>query len=779
MRRVDGGSAPSERHLDDGANTRVPRMRDLAVRPPPEQRGMVRRLELLARLDRAPAAPMVLLVAPGGYGKTTLLSQWAERLVPACAWVTAGPGDNDPGLLAIHITFALQAALPFDARMAGLAPLTARSRPEPADLSTAVAALRRLGRSVVLVLDDLHEIQSRASLALVRTVLDDGGPALRVAAAGRVLPDLVLPDLVADGRCLELGPVDLAFTEAETRQVFVAARQAVAPDVARAVVQRTEGWPAGVYLAALAARQVPRGASSVARRGVISGDDVYITDYFSEELLAGEPADNVRFLLRTAVLERMSGPLCDALLETTGTAARLREAARRNLFVVPVRGAVGGGVWYRYHRLFREMLLAELRLREPGEEQRLHRRAAAWFDDEGLPDEAIPHALAGGDKARAARLVDLRGRQTFADGRRDAVQRWLEELDEDAMNAYPPLAVTAGWIWAFSAQPIRARSALRVARSARFAGPLPDGSSSLDSAAALLAAFLAPLGVERMVEDARRAVELEPAGTPGRAAALTILGAAHLLSGRPDLAVRELTEAIELGRAHRPDVAALARAELAVTALAAGGDADDDIAASLALLDEAGLQHDRVAVLAHAAAAWSAARRGDAAGVRRHVGMAQRIGADASTASFPWYSAQVSIVLAEVALQVGDALAARARLEEARQVLAQLLTEGVLRAQVDELADRLSGTGTPAARLPSPMALTAAEVRVLQLLPTHLSLGEIAEELGVSRNTIKTQVAATYRKLQAATRAEVVERGHELGLLVTAEGEADRPSGMR
>src|SRR3954453_617672 len=133
MRRADGGSARSERHLDDGATTRVPRMRDLAPGPPPEQRGMGRRLELLARLDRPPAAPMVLLVAPGGYGKTTLLSQWAERSAPACAWVPADPGDNDPRLLALHIALALQAALPFDARVAGLAPLTVRSRLDPAD----------------------------------------------------------------------------------------------------------------------------------------------------------------------------------------------------------------------------------------------------------------------------------------------------------------------------------------------------------------------------------------------------------------------------------------------------------------------------------------------------------------------------------------------------------------------------------------------------------------------------------------------------------------------
>ncbi|HYJ75097.1 MAG TPA: LuxR C-terminal-related transcriptional regulator [Kineosporiaceae bacterium] len=737
---------------------------------------MVRRAELLARLDRAPVAAMVLLVAPGGYGKTTLLSQWAARPADPCAWVTAGPDDNDPDLLALHIALALQSALPSGPHAEWLDQVTSRSRPVQADLLKAVAALRRLGRSVVLVLDDLHELHSRASLALVGTVVEEGGPALRVAAATRTRPDLVLPALVAAGRCVELGPADLAFSEAEARQVFVAARQAVTPDDARALVQRTEGWPAGVYLAALAARRGPGGAPSTVHARIISGDDVYIADYFRDEVLAGEPSDNVRFLLRTAVLDRMSGPLCDAVLQTTGSGARLLEAARRGLFVVPLDR---DGGWYRYHRLFQEMLLQELRLREPGEELRLHRGAAAWFEAEGLPDEAITHALAGEDRARAARLIDLRARQAFAAGRRTTVLDWLRRLDDAALAAYPPLAVTAGWIWAFTGHPVWAQNALRLARAADPAGPLPDGSSSLESATALLAAFLAPLGVERMADDARRAVDLEPAGTPQRTVALALLGAAHALGGRPELALPELAEVAELGRVHAKRTAAFAHAELAVLALSGDeGRADDDITASLALLQETGLEGDFEAMLAYAAAAWSAARAGDVPTVRRYVASVQRIGADAFAEAVPWYAAHVSIVLGRAALEAGDPLAARARIEEARQYLGHLLTEGVLRRQVDELAHLLAGTGTPVG-LPSPMALTAAEIRVLQLLPTHLSLGEIADDLHVSRNTIKSQVAATYRKLQATTRAEAVRRGHELGLLTGGSGEPDRPTGTR
>jgi LuxR family maltose regulon positive regulatory protein len=746
-----------------------PAGRPVEVPPRPAlRRGMVRRAGLLTRIEAAPADAPVLLVAPGGYGKTTLLAQWAASAA-AVAWLTLGADDNDPTHLALRIALALQAALPLDAKAVGLSRrLRARRTLDPADLPHAFAALRRTGRSPLLVLDDVHEIRDPASLALIRAVIEESAATMRVAVASRARPDLALPAPVA-ARCLEFGSADLALSEEETRRLFVAGRQAVTRDLVRAVRERTEGWPAGVYLAALVVRQEPRGGAWAARPGVLAGDDVYVADYFRDEVLAREPSDNVRFLLRTSVLERMSAPVCDAVLRTTGSRARLLEAERRNLFIVREDPE---GQWYRYHRLFREMLLAELRLREPGEEMRLHRRAAAWFESSDLPDQAIAHALAGADTMRAARLVDLRARPAFAAGNRDTVQGWLRQLEQRTLAAYPPLAVTAGWIWALSVQPTQAQSCLRVARAARFSGPLPDGSSSLGAAVALLGAFLAPSGVERMVGDARRAVELEPPGQPRRALALAALGAALKLTGRPDLARPVLAEAAELGRADQPLAAALAHAELAITALMSDDDAraDGDVAASVTLIEEAGLQHDTGAMLTYAAAAWSAARGGDVSTVRRYVAAVQRIDAEASPAAFPWYGVQVSIVLGRAALEVGEPLAARERIEEARQYLGHLQTEGVLRDQVEELADSLRHAPHTAG-LPSSMALTAAEVRVLQLLPSHLSLGEIAVELGVSRNTIKTQVGATYRKLQAATRAEAVRRGRELGLLEPSEGD--------
>jgi LuxR family transcriptional regulator, maltose regulon positive regulatory protein len=313
--------------------------------------------------------------------------------------------------------------------------------------------------------------------------------------------------------------------------------------------------------------------------------------------------------------------------------------------------------------------------------------------------------------------------------------------------------------------PIRAQSCLRAARAATFTDAMPLGSSSLESAAALLSAMLAPFGVERMLEDAQKSAYLEVPGSPWRPLALAALGVAHALAGDRQRAVEELAAAANLSGRDGHVAAVLAHAELALLALEQDDpSADTHATASLALIEEGALRHDVTSMLTYAVGAWTSARRGEHQVARMLVGAAQRLGADPSPVAFPWFGAQVAIALGRVALELSDPVAARLRVDEARQHLSHLLTEGILRSQVDDLAERLAHVGARS-QLPSAMSLTAAEVRVLQLLPTHLSLGEIAEELHVSRNTVKTQVGAMYRKLQAGTRTVAVQRARDLGLL--------------
>jgi LuxR family maltose regulon positive regulatory protein len=731
--------------------------------PPPGRRGMVRRSKLLARLDAvAGHMPVIVLAAPAGYGKTTALRQWAAAGDRPLAWVGLDGSDDDPARLAGHIALALQ-AVPMPAATADRLARVPVSDPATAP-ARLLRGLRELSEPALLVLDDVQAVLSPDSVALIRGVLESADPyRLQIAVASRSRQVLPLAGLRA-GRHAELGREDLVFSEAESRQLFAAGPR-FEPGTVRAVLRRTEGWAAGVYLAALAGRQDSRGhhpgAGSAAS---IAGDDVFIADYFRDELLATEPPESVRFLLRTSVLELMSGPLCDALLERSGSAVRLADAERRGLFVVPLDR---DGEWYRYHRLFREMLLAELRRREPGEEFRLHRRAATWYERQDRPEPAVTHALAGRDELSAARLINGLARNLPSGGRLGRVRRWLSSLGEDTLVACPPVAVTAGWIWALSGDPIRAQSCLLQAEKATVAGPLPDGSSSLESAVATFTALSCPLGVDRMVEDAGTAVRLELPASPWRSTALTALGVAHLLTGQPEPAVQELTAAAESGRDGQRLAAALARAELALLALEQGErGAEAHAQASLDLVESGELRESILAMLTYAVCAWVAARRPDVEAARRLAGAAQRLGADPSPAAFPWLGAQVAVVLGRVSLELGDPVAARMRVDEARQYLSRLLTDGILQARVQDLADRLSRHDGHVLAATA-MSLTAAEVRVLQLLPTHLSLGEIAEELHVSRNTVKTQVAATYRKLGAGTRMAAVERGRELGLLPT------------
>jgi LuxR family maltose regulon positive regulatory protein len=332
------------------------------------------------------------------------------------------------------------------------------------------------------------------------------------------------------------------------------------------------------------------------------------------------------------------------------------------------------------------------------------------------------------------------------------------------------VAVTAGWLWALDGDAVRAQACLRAVQSVAFTDAMPDGSSSLTSAAALLSAMLAPLGLEHMLADATRAAQLELPGSPWRPLALTALGIAHVLNGEPELAVKEFSVAADTGRNGQAPAAALSHAQLALLALEqedryADTEADAEAAASLALVEGAGLRQDLGAILTYAVCAWVAARQGDAEVARRHTACALRLAATPSPVAFPWMGAQAAIALGRAALDLHDPVAARARLDEARQHLNRLLAEGgVLRSQLDDLAERLArDAGQP--RLPTGMSLTAAEVRVLQLLPTHLTLRQIADELFVSRSTVKSQVAVIHHKLQASTRSQAVQQGREIGLL--------------
>jgi len=366
------------------------------LRRPLTRPGTVARSSLVSRLTRDDPRPIVSLVAPSGYGKTTLLSQWAERSGQAFAWVSVDEHDNDPKVLLSYVAEALDRIQPVDERV-----FEALASPVS---SVRGSVVPRLGSAfwsmtvpLVLVLDDVHllyKTECRDALSLLADNVPGGS---QLVLAGRNEPPLRIPRLRAEGRITEIGPGDLSLTREEAILLLHAAGVSLGGDDLTALHQRTEGWPAGLYLAALYLRE-PGSPGTAASFG---GGGRLVSQYMETEFLARISPRHRMFLTRTAVLDRMCGPLCEAVLEQPGSAATLAELTRSNLLLVPLDRR---RVWYRYHRLFRDMLLAELERREPGLVPVLRRRAARWCLRHGRPEEALEYFMAAGDEDAAASL---------------------------------------------------------------------------------------------------------------------------------------------------------------------------------------------------------------------------------------------------------------------------------------------------------------------------------------------------------------------------------------
>src|SRR3954466_3073934 len=379
------------------------------IQRPVHRAGLIRRTRLLEALAAPPErTSLILVTAPAGYGKTTALSQWAARDSREFAWVTVDEADQDPVRLAGHVALALHRIQPLDPAV--FRALAVGDGPRHlAALTHLLTSLRKWNRPGVLVLDDVHELRNVAAMNFIRALAAGLPAGFHLAAASR--QRLGFGRLRSEDRSAEFGVEDLAFTKQEARAVLAHAGVDFSDDTVDALMRRTEGWPAGVYLAARAIRSASDAAVAASR---LTGDDPYIVDYFRDELLVPESAETVRFLMRTAPLDQMSGALCDHVLGCSGSAHRLAEAARRNLFVVPLDRR---DEWYRYHGLVAEMLLSELRRREPGEESRVHRRAADWYEEHGQPEKASEPRPGGGPPPAAPRLINRHAQSLVAAGR--------------------------------------------------------------------------------------------------------------------------------------------------------------------------------------------------------------------------------------------------------------------------------------------------------------------------------------------------------------------------
>jgi LuxR family maltose regulon positive regulatory protein len=721
------------------------------LRPPPPRPGHVARAALVDGLLAREVEPIIAVVAPPGYGKTTLLAQWARRHPRRVAWVSVDEGDDDPAVLLASIATALSAVQRVDPRT--LAAVASGTVALPTALAALTSALAPAERTT-LVLDNVEALTNVQSLDLVAELVWRLPLGSRLAYGSRAPLPLPVPVLRTHGDIVEIGRDDLAMDREEAEQLLCSTGAELTPDEVDALLEQTEGWPAGLYLAGLAANGRRPSSTPFSFRG----DDVLMGDYLRTEVLDHLPTDTVRFLTRTSVLEQMSAASCDAVVGADGSQAVLESLEAAGLLLVPLDRQ---RTWYRYHRLFRDLLATELEQREPELLAALHGRAARWLEANGMPEQAIRQAQRADDPDLVVSLVAATTPPAYAAGRAKDAHVWLEWFrDRNLIEEHPQVAVVGALVEALSG---RAASAERWAAAAESAGDAADHGATFTGMLAYLRTVLCRRGVAEMGSDARHAADLLGPQHGLHAAALLFEGLAFLLAGDPDGAEPRL--------AHAHDVAMYSHSMPAATASAAFrgfiavGRKEWDVAQSFAdtalEIVETGHLYDYLeATTAHALAAQTAGHRGDSQAAVDHLARAAR-GRPLCTYAVP-ATALVQLELARAYLQVGDATGARTVLREVRDLLHQRPDLGVVPEQAEALRRSLDAIRQGPV---SASALTAAELRLLPFLATHLSFPEIGERLHVSRHTVKTQAISVYRKFGVSSRSEAIRCAHDVGLL--------------
>jgi LuxR family transcriptional regulator, maltose regulon positive regulatory protein len=715
--------------------------------------GLVPRGGLVERLHGIEAT-VVLVEAPAGYGKTTLLAQWAKRARPRAAWLALDADDDDPAVLLRYLAAAVGRVESIDTDFDGAAGAAGGGLVGVRRLTTAISAMTE---PITLLLDHVESLTSVESRDVLTELVLRLPQSSRIALASRHPVGLPTARLRASGSLVEVGAADLAMSNVEATDLLRSAGVEVTDAEIAGLVERTEGWPAGLYLAALALRTVP------AKRDVgftFSGNDRFMTDYLRSELLDHVSPSEVEFLIRTSVLDAMSGPLCDATLGATGSERLLEQLESKNLLIVPLDHR---REWYRYHHLFGELLATELRRREPDAVAGLHRNAAAWCEANGLPETALAHAQAVGDTDGVARLILELAQPVWASGRVDTVTHWMEWIEDHRVVAqYPALAVHGALIFALLGRAGDADRWAAAAEAAPRTGTLADGST-MEALYAYLTALLARDGAEQMRVDARTAWRGLAPSSPYRATMLFTEGVSYLLEDEPDRADPILADAVDAADA--AGAAPLTAVLLAERGMVAAARDDWDAVESfddraMTIMAEGRYDEYWTSALVYAWAARVALRRGDIAAGRQCLGRSARL-RPLLTYALPVVSLQSLLELARAYISLADTGGARAVLRQAADITQRRPRLGVLPADVERLRrqlDTMTGEAIGAS------SLTTAELRLLPLLPTHLSFREIGERLYLSRHTVKAQAISIYRKLGVSSRTEAIERMELLGL---------------
>jgi LuxR family maltose regulon positive regulatory protein len=687
------------------------------------------------------------------------LAAWreAESSERAVAWVTLDEGDNDPVVLWSHVIEALGRVCP------GLAGDDLRAIVPAAPLLEVV--LPRVVNELVeqgevaLVLDDFHRLSSESARDSVAWFVDRLPASLQLVLASRMDPALPLGTLRAHGQLLELRADELRFSESEADE-FLNGRLGLEldPSDVSLLVVRTDGWPAGLYLAALSL------AGAVDKPAFVrefDGTSAHIVDFLAGEVLAGYDEGLQTFMLRTSVLERLCAELADAMLEAETSAAALASLSRSNLFLVPLDGRQQ---WFRFHHLFAQILRLELERREPELVPDLHRRAFAWHSASGTTDEAIHHALAAHLYEEAGRLITESWVHYANAGRTASVLAWLTRFPADVLAADRRLLLVKAWVLALRGRADEMHAAADEVRALGGLGdgPLPDGLASVESSLSVLSATFAWGDVGGVLHHGTRSAALEGPDSPWYPVLTWALGWAHYCSNELDLAEQRLKETVALGpRAEQWIVAVASTADLSLIAGMRGRHAEQARLAeeAIQLARERGLLDSVEVGEIHTARGVALAAGGDLEAalpeLEQGVLLRRLWGQQLDLADG-------LIALASTTAAAGRRERAREAFDEAEAILGACPDPGALPRRL-ATARRAAGASPAAARASEP--LSDRELTVLRLLNGGGSEREIAQELFVAFSTVHSHVKSIFRKLNVSTRADALARAREQRLI--------------
>jgi LuxR family maltose regulon positive regulatory protein len=700
------------------------------------------------------SVPVVVLIAPSGYGKSVLIEQWAEQDPRPYPTLILGQEHNDPAMLVGSIVSLLD---PIESvpREVGVALANLEPSIEKVVLPRLRSALQARELPFVLVLDDFERIENRQALAAVEMIMGSLPPGSQLVLATRTDPALPIGRLRAHRGVTELGPGDLVMTKAECGSLLSSLDLELTTAQLDTLVERTEGWPAALYLAGLALNKTADVDEAITR---FAGDDRFLVDYIREEFLEPVSRRQLDFLRRASVLDRLSGDLCDSVLERDGSSTQILDLSHSNVLLTPLDRR---DEWFRFHPLFREMLRAELRRAEPEEEASLNQRASDWWLDHGDWDRAISHAVEGGDIGRAGELLWMGIPEFTTRGRNATVIGWLDHLGEQTIATDAALSLTASYTHITQGAGGKTEHWAAVAAGLIDREPPSEKKTVLSAGLALIEGALARRGVAAIADHTAVASEMLPADSPWMAMCRLIEGVGLHLRGFRAEAHEKLIDGARRGAVSAPNVQVLCLSQLALLAIE-----EEDWTLAQMLASQARAQVDRSGIGDYPMMAFSLAV---SAVVRSRTGRLEEAAADVRHGTVlleqledfaPWYESETWVTLARAAARLDDAPLATRMLAEASRVLRLTPDAVVVEKWIAEAALSIEAVSASAIR-----DLTPAELRILQYLPTHLSFPQIAGQVFVSPNTVKTQAQGVYRKLGVSSRREAVELARDAGLL--------------